>query len=132
AISRSIFMAGWGLRNRPYFPGLCRGLSSRHPGSIEMTKRVAFVTIGQTPRSDLVPEILARIGVPIEAVEFGALDGMSAAEIAAAAPRPGEASLATRLAGGGETVVAKEWAQGRLQQIFDRIDRERFDLLVLL
>src|SRR5437870_4872709 len=75
-----------GLRNRPYFPGLCRGLSSRHPGSIEMTKRVAFVTIGQTPRSDLVPEILARIGVPIEAVEFGALDGMSAAEIAAAAP----------------------------------------------
>lgn len=97
-----------------------------------MTKRVAFVTIGQTPRSDLVPEILARIGAPIEAVEFGALDGMNAAEIAAAAPRPGEASLATRLAGGGETVVSKEWAQGRLQQIFDRIDRERFDLLVLL
>ena len=73
-----------------------------------MTKRVAFVTIGQTPRSDLVPEILARIGAPVEAVEFGALDGMGAAEIAAAAPRPGEASLATRLAGGGEAVVAKE------------------------
>src|SRR5262249_20379215 len=71
-------------------------------------------------------------GAPIAAVEFGALDGMSQAEIAAVAPRPGEASLATRLKDGGEAVVSKEWAQGRLQQIFDRIDREGFDLLVLL
>ncbi len=97
-----------------------------------MAKRIAFVTLGQTPRSDLVPEILARIGAPVDAVEFGALDGMSAAEIAATAPRPGEASLATRLAGGGETVVSKQWAHGRLQQVLARVDAGGFDLVVLL
>lgn len=95
-------------------------------------RRVAFVTIGQTPRSDLVPEILAGVGTAIAAVEFGALDGMSAAEIAAAAPGPGEGSLATRLKDGGEAVVSKPWAERRLQQIFDRVDAEGFDLLVLL
>jgi protein AroM len=95
-------------------------------------RRVAFVTIGQTPRSDLVPEILASIAAPIEAAEFGALDGMDAAEIAALAPPPGEGSLATRLADGSEAVVAKRWAEQRLQQIFDRVDAEGFDLLVLL
>lgn len=97
-----------------------------------MSQRVAFVTIGQTPRGDLVPEILARLGTPVVAVEFGALDGMSAAEIAAVAPPPGEGSLATRLKDGGEAVVSKDWAQFRLQQIFDRIDAGAFDLLVLL
>jgi protein AroM len=97
-----------------------------------MSKRVAFVTIGQTPRSDLVPEILERIGTAVEAVEFGALDGMSAAEIAAVAPRPGEGSLATRLKDGGEAVVSKEWAEVGLQHIFDHIDAAGFDLLVLL
>jgi protein AroM len=97
-----------------------------------MAKRIAFVTIGQTPRSDLVPEILERIGTPVEAVEFGALDGMSAAEIAAAAPLPGEGSLATRLEDGGEAVVSKAWAEARLQRIFAQVDAQGFDLLVLL
>jgi protein AroM len=97
-----------------------------------MAKRIAFVTIGQTPRSDLVPEILERIGTPVEAVEFGALDGLSAAEIAVAVPRQDEGSLATRLKDGSEAVVSKEWAEARLQRIFERIDAEGFDLLVLL
>jgi len=95
-------------------------------------KRIAFVTIGQTPRSDLVPEILAGVAAPVDAVEFGALDGMSAAEIAMLAPPPGAGSLATRLKDGGEIVVAKSWAEQRLQQIFERVDAGGFDLLVLL
>jgi protein AroM len=36
--------------------------------------RVAFVSVGQTPRMDVVPEILAQLDLPIAATEFGALE----------------------------------------------------------
>ncbi len=101
-------------------------------GSMSKPKRIAFVTVGQTPRSDLVPEILSQVAAPVDAVEFGACDGLTADEIAAAAPQPGEHSLATRLNDGSEVVISKTWAEARLQALFDRIDAEGFDLLVLL
>src|SRR5258708_23696393 len=58
--------------------------------------RVAFVTVGQSPRDDIVPELLAQIGRPVDAAQFGALDGLGADAVMALAPRPGEPSLATR------------------------------------
>ena len=48
--------------------------------------RVGFVTIGQSPRDDVVPEMLAWLGTPVDAVQAGALDGCSDDEIGAMAP----------------------------------------------
>lgn len=94
--------------------------------------RIAFVTIGQSPRVDLTPEILARIGNQIEAIEFGALDDLSAGEVAAMAPRPGEASLCTRMRDGSEVVIGKDQTRDRLQKLFDRLDTEGFHAITLL
>lgn len=94
--------------------------------------RLAFVTIGQSPRPDLVPEILERIGAPVEAVEAGALDGLSAAEVAALAPPPGEASLCTRMRDGSEVVIGKRRTRELLQKALDRLDGEGLDAIVLL
>ncbi len=55
-----------------------------------MPKRVAFVTIGQSPRSDVVPDILAETREPFDVTERGALDGLDDAAIADLAPRPGK------------------------------------------
>lgn len=96
------------------------------------TPRIAFVTIGQAPRIDLTPEILARVGSKIDAVEFGALDDLSAAEVAAMAPRAGEASLCTRMRDGSEVVIGKDQTRDRLQALFDRLDGEGFDAITLL
>jgi len=46
-----------------------------------MITRISFVTIGQTPRSDLVLEIVSRLPAP---VEVGALDGLEAQRTAVA------------------------------------------------
>jgi protein AroM len=97
-----------------------------------MTLRAAFVTIGQSPRSDLTPALLARIGPGIDVVEHGALDDLDAAGVAAMAPGEGEPRLVTRLRGGDEAVIGKLKTQARLQQLFDRLDREGYDALVLL
>ncbi|MDF2811497.1 MAG: AroM protein [Microvirga sp.] len=99
-----------------------------------MTKklRLAFVTIGQSPRDDIVPEMLADIGGDVEAHEFGALDGRSDQEIADLAPRTGETAFATRLKNGSEVAISKERVEVWLEELLERIDLQRFDAVVLL
>jgi protein AroM len=94
--------------------------------------RIAFVTIGQSPRADLLPEILANLTSPIEAVEFGALDGLTMEEVAALAPAPDDTSLCTRMRDGQEVVIGKRPTAQRLQALFDRLDGEGFDAITLL
>jgi protein AroM len=94
--------------------------------------RLAFVTIGQSPRTDIVPEMLADIGGAVEAHEFGALDDASDDEIRALVPAEGETSFATRLRDGREVTISKERVELRLEDLLERIDGQGFDAVVLL
>jgi protein AroM len=94
--------------------------------------RIGFATIGQSPRSDTVPGILAELGRPVEAIEAGALDGLSAAEIAQLGPQPGEYPFATRMADGSQVVLGKAAAERRLQQVLQQLDGQGLDLIVAL
>jgi protein AroM len=97
-----------------------------------MPMRVAFVTIGQSPRNDVVPDILAETRVKFEVTERGALDGLDDAAIADLAPRRGEERLVSRLRDGREVLLGKPAIDGRLQTILGELDAAGFDLLVLL
>jgi protein AroM len=99
-----------------------------------MTKklRLAFVTIGQSPRDDIVPEMLADIGGDVEAHQFGALDELPENEIRALVPGPGETSFATRLRDGREITISKERVEIRLEELLERVDQQGFDAVVLL
>ncbi len=103
-----------------------------NPESENRAKRVAFVTIGQSPREDVLDEILPLLGADIEVREYGVLDGMSAEEIGALAPKGEEDRLCTRLGDGSEVTTTKAWTLRRLQGLMDRLDGEAFDLVVLL
>ncbi|WP_210492727.1 AroM family protein [Microvirga antarctica] len=94
--------------------------------------RLAFVTIGESPRDDIVPEMLADIGGAVEAHEFGALDGLSDAAIAALTPRPGETAFATRRRDGREVTIAKERVEVLLEKVLAQVDDQNFDAVVLL
>jgi protein AroM len=96
------------------------------------TSRLAFVTIGQSPRIDMVPEMLADIGGEVEAREYGVLDGASDAEIAALYPEAGEASFASRLRDGREAVLSKARIEERLSGLLETIDSHGHDAIVLL
>lgn len=97
-----------------------------------MAKRVAFVTIGQSPRGDMVPEILAETSTPINVTERGALDGMTLADVRAIAPGPGEECLVSRMRDGTEVILGKPAVETRLRGMFAALDEEGFDLIVLL
>lgn len=94
--------------------------------------RIAFVTVGQAPRTDIVPEMLAWLPPEISHQEFGVLDGLDCEGVAALAPAAGEASLCTRLANGDEVTTGKDQTRAILQGLLDRIDAQGFDAIVLL
>jgi protein AroM len=97
-----------------------------------MPQRVAFVTIGQSPRSDVVPDILAETRTLMHVTERGALDGLDDAAIADLAPAAGEERLVSRLRDGREVLLAKSAIDRRLHAILAELDVGGFDLLVLL
>jgi len=97
-----------------------------------LKKRIAIVTIGQSPRTDVVPEMQTYLGSHVSIVERGALDGLSADEIRAFGPAEGMLPLVTRLANGTEVIVAKEKLLPRLAEVIKKLDREGMDFILLL
>lgn len=86
-----------------------------------MTATLACVTIGQAPRTDVVPDIAAVLGPSVRIVEAGALDGLALSDVQALAPRPGLTPQATRMADGTGVAIAKELILDRLQGCVDRV-----------
>lgn len=79
--------------------GHARRVIERH-GLRRSKPRIAFVTIGQAPRVDVAPDILGMLDGVADYQEFGALDGLTPAEIASQTERGSERRLYTRLRGG--------------------------------
>ena len=71
-----------------------------------MTK-LGLITIGQSPRRDVVPEMAAILGGDVEILEAGALDGLDRERIAALTPEGDDEILVTRLADGSAVFVGK-------------------------
>ena len=87
-------------------------------------RTVHFLTIGQSPRPDVVPEILGMLGdtaADIEAVEAGALNGLSRREVQAGAPRDGEMPLVSRLRSGEEVIIGEDFVEERMAALLSRI-----------
>ena len=98
----------------------------------DMPPRFAFVTIGQTPRTDLVPEIVRLLPRGVETDELGVLDGLVGHALTELAPGSGEARLVTRLRDGTQVVLRKVWVHRRLQGLLDTVDPQGYTAVVLL
>ncbi len=93
---------------------------------------VGLVTIGQSPRADVVPDMAEIIGPGVEILEAGALDGLDRAEIAALVPGPGDEILVTRLADASSVFVAKRHIIPRVQAKIAELERAGATLIALL
>lgn len=96
-----------------------------------LRRRVGTVTIGQTPRDDVVPQLRAILGDQIEIVETGALDGLSEKAIKDGAASSEGALLVTRLRGGREIHLRKGFLIPRLQQCVSSL-QDRVHLILVL
>ena len=88
------------------------------------TSAVGIVTIGQSPRTDVVPEIAALLPAGTPLIERGALDGVDRAGLARLAPAHGEAVLVSRLRDGTEVTLAETrvvpLVRGAVEHVTDR------------
>ena len=86
-------------------------------------KTIGAVTIGQTPRDDIVGEIERLLPPGVRIVQAGALDGLARAEIEALAPAPGDDdALIARLSEGREVLLAKTKIVPRMQACLQRLE----------
>jgi protein AroM len=111
--------------------GHVRRIVERH-GLRRSKPRIAFVTIGQAPRVDVVPDILGMLDGVVDYEEFGALDGLTPAEIASQTESGLERRLYTRLRDGRHVEADPGFVVGRLTALLQRLDGLGFDLIVLL
>ncbi len=87
--------------------------------------KIGFLTIGQSPREDLTPEIKPLLLPHIEIIEYGLLDNLNDEEIENMNPGANEIPLVTRLRDGSQ-VKLSEWKIGEL--LPKAIDLMRFKM----
>jgi len=93
---------------------------------------IGFATIGQTPRDDLVPYLVGRLGRPVDVLQGGVLDDLEPSEIASL-DRGGEGlHMVTRLRDGGSARLAYDLAVPRMQRVVDGLVDQGADLVVIL
>ena len=100
-------------------------------------KRLAFVTIGHSPRPDIVPEMMAEIvgddgAAPISVHEFGVLDGLNGTALENLRPKNGEPVFATTDSNGREIATSVARTEERLDALLHELDGQGYDLIVLL
>jgi len=94
--------------------------------------RIGTVTIGQTPRVDVVPEIEGLISGKVEIVEKGALDGLTLGQVKGFKPKKDSDTLVTRLRDGTEVTIDKSYIIPRIQKIVSELENEDIDIITLL
>lgn len=100
--------------------------------SMSYAMKVTFLTLGQSPRADLVNEIVERVQVDFTHDHVGALDGLDAEEIRALGRRDGEPVWMTQLSDGRHVTVAVAPMFSRIQKAIDRAAEGQPDLIMLL
>jgi protein AroM len=94
--------------------------------------RIGLITIGQSPRDDVVPDMLAQLGREVDVIQAGALDGLSLDEVLTLAPRGDEAWAVSRMQDGHEVMLAKRELVPRMQQRIVELEQQGIDLIVPL
>ncbi len=94
--------------------------------------RVAFVSAGQSPRNDIMHEILELTGRELDVDEFGALDGLDEYELEMMQPGQDDQRIYTRLSNGASMVVATSPLDIRIANVCAKLDDQGYDLIVVL
>lgn len=94
--------------------------------------RILFVTIGQSPRHDLLDELTEDLAPHAHITEIGLLDGLSGSEIDSLKAQPGQSAFVTRLANGVWLSLLREEINKLAHDRIAAVGEGEFDLVVLI
>lgn len=95
-------------------------------------KKIGIVTIGQSPRPDVVKEMMPFFGKNVSVLERGALDGLTLEQVKEFFPDSGMIPLCTRMRSGSEVMIAKEKILPRIEQLIDELNGKKTSFIALL
>lgn len=95
-------------------------------------RKIGMITIGQSPRIDIIPEMREVLGTDVEILEAGALDGLSLVEVKQFYPKDRDYILCTRMSDGTEVVVAKRFIVPRVQKCIDLLSQRGAEIIVFI
>jgi protein AroM len=95
-------------------------------------KKIGMITIGQSPRRDIIPEMKGILGKEVEIIEAGALDGLTLEEVKAFYPKGRDYILCTRMSDGTEVVVAKRFIIPRVKECIDLLSLKGAEIIVFI
>ena len=94
--------------------------------------KIGAITIGQSPRDDIIRDIRPLLGEEIQLLQAGGLDGLSREEIEAFTPQPGDYVLISKLRDGSSVVFAERYILPRLQACIDRLEEDGAQMILFL
>ena len=93
--------------------------------------KIGAVTIGQSPRVDVTPDILPILGDEIELLQAGALDGLTRKEIEDMAPGPEDYVLVSRLNDGSFAKFGESFILERMQNCIYKLEEQGVSLIMI-
>ena len=89
-----------------------------------MGKIAGFMTIGRSPRADIISDVQIRLRASVSILEHGALDRIPDQDLASLAPVDNDDALIASLGNGQEAIVSKAKIAGLLQKEIERLEQE--------
>ena len=106
-----------------------------HIGRISVNypmKQIGMLTIGQSPRDDLIPGVMQILGEDFEIIQAGALDDLTYEEIQEIELNPEHYILVSRMRDGREIKITKKFVVPRMQEQLDKIEAQGVRLTVVM
>ena len=95
-------------------------------------RKLGLITVGQTPRTDVLVDLIPIFGDSVELHQAGALDGLTAEDIAAFDRIEGEALLISKLKDGSSVFFPRRCILPRLQSCIDRLEAAGVEMILFL
>lgn len=96
-------------------------------------RKIAGITVGQSPRVDMTGDIRSRLSPELELVEFGALDGMTLGEVDRdLAPEPGDEVLVSRMRDGRQATFSGTKVVPLVQRCIDEAEASGASAVIVL
>ncbi len=94
--------------------------------------KLGTITVGQSPREDVIPEMLPHLGPDVDVIQAGALDGLEYEDILEMRPQEGDYVLVSSLRDGRCVKLAEKHILSRLQTCIDKLEQEGADIIVFI
>lgn len=95
-------------------------------------KKVGLITIGESPRTDIMVDMEPILADNFEILQGGALDGLSKEELEALKPEGSDIILVSTLRNGQSIIMAERKILKYMQQRIDELESKGADIIMLL